>query len=136
MIVDHEAFLFSAVVSQSESSRLFANEITDAEVRLSGQAEKVLNILDYTFIPYEHETLPSAALGWGAGGEVAVSDSDESGLQTAEPFFQIYAGLVQVPEVTFLHGRSGYIHFRLPSEPLFTQWFRSFRQLVQKRYQI
>ena len=136
MIVNHDAFTFSAVVSQDESSRLFGNDITDAEVRLFGQAGKALKVNDYSFIPFQHEKLPSAALGWGAGGEVPVSEKDESGLQTTEPFFQIYADLDQIPGVAFLHGRSGNIRFNLHPEPLLGQWFRKFRQLFQKRYQI
>jgi putative peptide zinc metalloprotease protein len=136
MIVNHKAFTFSAVVSQDESSRLFANEIRDAEVRLFGQAGKALDVHDYTFIPYQQETLPSAALGWSAGGDVPVSGKDESGLKTTEPFFQIYADLNQIPAVAFFHGRSGHIRFNLNPEPLLGQWFRKFRQLLQKRYQI
>ena len=135
-IVSNDAFTFSAVVSQDESSRLFSKEIRDAEVRLFGQAGNALKVKDYNFIPFQHEKLPSAALGWSAGGEVPVSVTDESGLQTTEPFFQIYADLKQMPAVAFLHGRSGHIRFNLYPEPLLEQWFRKFRQLLQKRYQI
>jgi putative peptide zinc metalloprotease protein len=136
VIVNHEAFQFSAVVSQDEASNLFDGEIRNAEVRLFGQGRRTLEAYDYTFIPYQHEELPSAALGWHAGGEIAVSVKDETGLKAAEPFFQIYAKLNKLPSVTFLHGRSGQIRFYLNPEPLLEQWVRKFRQLLQKRYQI
>ncbi|KPK36234.1 MAG: hypothetical protein AMK70_03060 [Nitrospira bacterium SG8_35_1] len=136
LIVNHDAFTFSAVVSQDESSRLFSDEIIDAEVRLFGQEKITLEVSDYTFIPYQHEKLPSAALGWAAGGDVPVSAKDDSGLETTEPFFQIYANLTQMPAVAFLHGRSGHIRFNLHEKPLLEQWFRKFRQLLQKRYQL
>ena len=135
-IVNQKAFRFSAVVSQEEASNLFVDQITKAEVRLFGHGGINLGVTDYRIIPFQHERLPSAALGWYGGGEIAVSLSDESGLQTAEPFFQIYADLRPDPSVAFLHGRAGKLRFTLHPKPLLFQWGRKFRQLLQKRYQI
>ncbi len=136
VIVNQNAFRFSAVVSQDEASRLFGGEIRDAEVRLVGQGDKRLKAYNYKFIPFQHEKLPSAALGWSGGGEVPLSVRDETGLQAAEPFFLIYASLNQQPGVAFLHGRSGLIRFSLQPEPLLKQWIRKFRQILQKRYRL
>ncbi len=135
-IVNQKAFRFSAVVSQEEAANLFVDQITKAEVRLFGQGGINLDVTDYLIIPFQQERLPSAALGWYGGGEIAVSLSDESGLQTAEPFFQIYADLRPDPSVAFLHGRAGKLRFTLHPKPLLVQWGRKFRQLLQKRYQI
>ncbi|MEA3416871.1 MAG: hypothetical protein U9R02_12075 [Thermodesulfobacteriota bacterium] len=135
-IVNQKAFRFSAVVSQEEAANLFVDQITKAEVRVFGQGGINLSVTDYQIIPFQHEKLPSAALGWHGGGEIAVSLSDESGLQTAEPFFQIYANLRTDPSVAFLHGRAGKLRFTLHPKPLLMQWGRKFRQLLQKRYQI
>jgi putative peptide zinc metalloprotease protein len=136
VLVNDDAFRFSAVVSQGEASRLFAGKIRDAQVRLAGESRASVAVGDYKFIPFQHETLPSAALGWHAGGDVPVSVKDETGLKAVEPFFQIYATLHRRPAVAFLHGRSGQIRFLLHPEPLLYQWARKFRQLLQKRYQI
>lgn len=135
-IVDHGKFKFSAVVTQDEASNLFAEPLMDAEVRLYGQSGTNLSVKSYEIIPFQHEILPSAALGWRSGGEIPVAVNDESGLETTEPFFQIYAELEADPEVEFLHGRSGKIRFSMSPAPLLVQWGRSFRQLLQKRYQI
>ena len=135
-VVNHDSFRFSAVVSQDEASNLFADQLQKAEVRLYGQEGTNLQVKSYEIIPFQHERLPSAALGWRSGGEVAVAATDESGLEAAEPFFQIYADLEAEPDVAFLHGRSGKIRFSMNPEPLLVQWARSFRQLLQKRYQI
>lgn len=135
-IVNQKAFRFSAVVSQEEAANLFVDQITKAEVRLFGQGGINLDVTDCRIIPFQHERLPSAALGWYGGGEIAVSLSDESGLQTAEPFFQIYADLRPDPSVAFLHGRAGKLRFTLHPKPLLVQWGRKFLQLLQKRYQI
>jgi len=136
MIINHEAFRFSAVVSQDEASNLFEEQIRKAEVRLHGQSSSNLQVKDFEIIPFQHERLPSAALGWSGGGDVAVSVTDQTGLKTVEPFFHISADVNLRPEVLFLHGRSGKIRFSMEPEPLFVQWFRKLRQLLQKRYQI
>ena len=115
---------------------LFVDKIEKIEVRLFGQAGIKLNVDEYQIIPFQHERLPSAALGWLGGGEVPVSVRDETGLQTSEPFFQIYARTKFDKIAALYHGRSGKLRFTLSPEPLLVQWIRKFRQLLQKRYQI
>jgi len=135
-IVAQGNFRFSTVVSQDDAANLFVDQITKAEVRLFGHAGTNIDVEDYKIIPFQQEKLPSAALGWFGGGEVAVSPTDKTGLQASEPFFQIYAALRPSPEATFLQGRSGKLRFSMHPEPLLIQWARSFRRLLQKRYQI
>jgi putative peptide zinc metalloprotease protein len=135
-IVDHGAFRFSAVVSQDEAANLFAGRIKKAEIRLYGQGGQNIDVIDYKIIPFQHEKLPSAALGWAGGGEVPVAVTDEMGLQAAEPFFQIYASVQSSAKVLLLHGRSGKLRFTLNPKPLLFQWEQKLRQLLQKRYQI
>ncbi len=136
MIVNYGEVRFTAVVTQDDASNLFAGDIASAEVRLHGQGNTSLGVSSYEFIPFQFEKLPSAALGWGAGGEIPVSITDEKGLETAEPFFEVFALLNRHPGIPFHHGRSGQIRFYLNSEPLIQQWLRKFRQVLQKRYQI
>ena len=135
-ILDQSHFRFSAVVSQEEAADLFADEIRKAEVRMYGQGDRNIEVSDYTIIPYQQERLPSAALGWQGGGDVAVSVRDETGLKTVEPFFQITADLLPTPSVLLLHGRSGRLRFTLIPRPLLFQWLHEFRQLLQRRYQL
>jgi putative peptide zinc metalloprotease protein len=135
-IVHHGGFRFSAVVSQNEAADLFVGEIRKAEVRLYGEAGENIDVGSFRIIPFQQEKLPSAALGWLGGGEVPVSVRDDSGLQAAEPFFQILAKVQPMPAVLYLHGRSGKIRFSLDPKPLLLQWGHKFRQLLQRRYQI
>jgi putative peptide zinc metalloprotease protein len=134
--VYHGAFHFSAVVSQDEAADLFEGQISKAEVRLYGQAGKNIGISEYKIIPFQHEKLPSAALGWFGGGEVPVSVQDETGLQATEPFFQIYATVLSASGTALFHGRSGKLRFTLSPKPLLFQWGHKFRQLLQRRYQL
>jgi putative peptide zinc metalloprotease protein len=85
-------------------------------------------------IPVESSTLPSAALGAGAGGEVIVSPADPSGTRAAETFYEVRLQLAEAVPAMLFHGQSGRVRFRLPPEPLLQQGLRSLRQLIQERY--
>jgi putative peptide zinc metalloprotease protein len=135
-IISPERYRFSAVVSQEEAANLFSGNISgQMAVRLVGQGNIDLPVTGYKVIPFQHERLPSAALGWGAGGDIPVSGKDDQGLQTVEPFFQIYADLEPSRQVVLNHGHSGQIRFIQRSEPLLNQLARKVRQFFQKRYQ-
>lgn len=133
-IVNPQSFHFSAIVTQQEASRLFADEIRMAEVRLFGQSGIPVAVTDRKIIPADRDTLPSAALGWRGGGEVATAPTDASGVRASEPFFELHATVKPEGDALILHGRSGKIRFSLPAEPLLRQWIRKLRQLLQKRY--
>lgn len=135
-LVNDEKFYFVSVVSQEDVSELFARGVRQMEVKLSGQAETAIPVQSYESIPMEQTHLPSPALGWGAGGDVAVDTKDDRGVKTAEPFYEVRAVLEGGTEASLLHGRSGKIRFRLAAEPLLWQGWRGLRQLVQKRYQV
>jgi putative peptide zinc metalloprotease protein len=135
-IVAPEQFRFSAVVSQEEAANLFDNRVTgEIAIRLAGQSGSEVQVEQFNMIPFQQERLPSAALGWGSGGDIPVSGKDDKGLQTVEPFFQIYADLEQSNAAVLNHGHSGQIRFKLQSEPLLQQLLRKARQFLQKRYQ-
>jgi putative peptide zinc metalloprotease protein len=135
-LVGEQGVEFTAIVSQQDASRLFGQNVRRASVRFYGQADAEVPARDFRIIPAEQETLPSAALGWHAGGDVRTAMTDTSGLKTAEPFFQVVAELAPAEGVAMLHGRSGRVCFRLKPEPLLLQWMRQFRQMLQKRYQL
>lgn len=138
-IVDPRSFRFLAVVSQEEAARLFdERSFEHMAVRLYGQSHTEIPVRDVEVIPFQQQRLPSAALGWGAGGNIPVSHRDAQGLQTVEPYFRIAAELetsVGAEKTAFHHGRSGQIRFRLAAQPLIPQLARKVRQFFQKRYQ-
>ena len=133
-VVNPQAFQFCAIISQEDASRLFAGEIRSGEVRLFGRSEVALPVSARKVIPADRNTLPSAALGWRSGGEVAISPTDTTGLTAREPFFEMRALVGAPPGVRLLDGRSGKIRFDLPPEPLLGQWLRKLDQLLQQRY--
>jgi putative peptide zinc metalloprotease protein len=131
-----DEFRFAAVVPQQRAAELFSEGIKGAEVRINGQAERIVAVEGRLVIPAQQEILPSAALGWFMGGEVATSMEDQSGRRAAEPFFEVRADIVPNENVTLAHGVSGKMRFTLQPEPLLPRWLRMLRQLIQERYRI
>ena len=136
-VVDTREWRFVAVLPQV-ATHLFDSDVQTAEVRLRGQ--EGLNVLagDVRIVPFETGALPSQALGFAGGGDVAVSPQDPKGLTAAEPFFRI---LARVPSDTeqplgLAHGRLGTMRLTLDSRPLLVQWERDLRQFLQRRFRV
>jgi putative peptide zinc metalloprotease protein len=144
LVVDPRAFEFVATVAQTDADAAFGGAARGsslavaahgrAEVRLRGQSAQTLEVIHWKIVPGSQERLPSAALGWQAGGDVPVASNDPS--KATEPFFEVRAELPPTPSVALLHGRSGAIRFDLRPEPLLPRWWRRLWQLLQKRYQL
>ena len=136
ILVNPREYEFVAIVNQNDADSLFSLTMHRAEVRLHGQAERVSVVQDIKVVPAEQSELPSAALGWGAGGEVATKLNDPQGQRAAEPFFRV-SGMIEEADYTgIVHGRTGKIRFFIGYEPLLKQWLRRFWQLLQRRYQV
>lgn len=133
-VIDPARYRFIAVVLQEEASNLFLDQARKVEVRLRGFSSRTVPVKDFAMLPYQRKKLPSAALGWRGGGEVATSAKDESGLEATEPFFEIRANIEGFPGLVFMNGESGVLRFTLDSQPLLFQWARRLRQFVQRRY--
>jgi putative peptide zinc metalloprotease protein len=136
-VVDPRDWRFVAVLPQV-STHLFDNEVQQVEVRLRG--EEGVNVLgtDVRIVPFETGKLPTPALGFPGGGEIAVSPQDAQGLTAAEPFFRIHARLPahggDMPRLA--HGRLGTMRLTLDNRPLLFQWDRSLRQFLQRRFRV
>jgi putative peptide zinc metalloprotease protein len=137
LLANPAAFEFAATVMEEDVNALFAKKISGANVRLYGDAGSKLPVAHWRVIPGGQQILPSAALGWSAGGEVPVAmDENSQGSKSAEPFFEVLGDLDSQNGVALLDGRSGKISFKLEPQPLLPRWTRSLWQLLQKRYQI
>lgn len=137
VIVDESRHRFVAILPQV-ATHVFKGEIELAEVRLGGEDGNNLMLRDVSVMPFEQGVLPSRALGFAGGGDIAVQPGDPSGLMAAEPFFRIHASFdaAQAEEVTLAHGRLGVMRLTLTPKPLLEQWERSLRQLLQRRFRV
>ncbi len=135
-LVDDSAFRMSAVVRQEAASRLFEPGEQRVEVRLHGRAEQTIAVRDLAVVPYQHQQLPSAALGWMGGGDQPIKSGAEGGDGTlsSEPFFLVRARLLPAPGMPLWQGQSGVMRISAGHAPLLLQWQRDLRQLLQRRF--
>jgi putative peptide zinc metalloprotease protein len=136
LLINSNAFEFTATVKQDDADALFAQRTPLASIRLKGQAGQEIPAIRWKVIPGEQQTLPSPALGWHGGGELQVSPQDPQGRKAAEPFFSVLAEVKPGGNVALLDGRTGKIRFDLQPEPLLPRWIRRLQQMFQKRYQV
>lgn len=88
-------------------------------------------------IPGGRRELPSAALGIAGGGALAVRMHREStGVEAAEPFFEVDVELTDAHAARLLPGQRVVARFRLPDAPLAVQLWRAVRQTLQERFQV
>ncbi len=107
----------------------------NTSIRLYGDAGQEYIPDRLRIVPFEQHKLPSAALGWRAGGPIATLETDEYGLTAQEAFFRVEAEFDDLSAGTHvLHGRTGILRIRLPDEPIAQQLYRAFNQLLQRRF--
>lgn len=135
-LINKNKYLFVSVIPQKEIGQLFSRRVTGTVIRLRGQAAFPVLVDTMIIIPMEQNRLPSSALGFMGGGEIAVKTGDSSGTFAAEPFYEVRVGVVQDKNVALMHGRSGFVWFSLGHQPLLWQWVRKLRQVIQKNYQL
>lgn len=137
-IVGEGGYRFTAIVTQEDAEELFRQRPSGVELRLSGQAEHLIEASSVTLIPYQRQKLASSALGWLGGGDFAVRTDDQTGKVAAESFFELRARLpaAALQDLVALHGLTGILRIPLPEQALAIRLRESLRQLAQKRYQL
>ena len=131
-IIDLYEYEFKAVVSQNNSFDLFKSTNFKSQVKMYGMASETIESKNLTIIPYEQDILPSASLGWKAGGEIATKDDDSSGTRTKESFFLVTAKLN--PSKVLHHGKRGELRIELKPESIAKQFYKGLKQVIQRRY--
>ena len=92
---------------------------------MNGQIEKI--------IPAGQERLPSAALGYAAGGATRIDIEDPSGRMTVEPFFEILVVPRHPAPITLRPGQTMALRFETSPRTLLAQGWRGLLQLFQRR---
>jgi len=133
-----QGYQFVAVISQERARELFAQPVGELGLRLLGQADQLIAVDRVVLLPYQIDRLPSAALGWLGGGDLAVSNQDAKGEKAAEEFFELRLTLQPDPaaDLVLAHGMRGVLRLELPPRSLYDRLNVSLRQLVQKRYRL
>lgn len=113
-----------------------ADAAQHVEIRVKGRPEQKLSGSITKRLRVGQERLPSAALGYRAGGSIAVSPDDEYGTKAAERFFELHVKPDPDVPVKLMSGQRVIVRLEMPPKPLAVQWWHSFLQLIQKRFLI
>ncbi len=97
-----------------------------SDEKLGGRIVKIL--------PAGQEQLPSAALGYAAGGPIQTAADDRHGTKTTERFFEIR--IVPDASAGLLSGQRVVVRTEMPSRPLIFQWWQMALRFFQRRFQI
>lgn len=122
-----------AVIPQQDIG-LF-ERLRNVEVRLRGNADRVLSAKLERLTPAADMQLPSAALGTAGGGAITVDPSDPDGLQTLQPLFHIDVSLPDDTPAAYL-GRRVFVRFDHGTEAVAWRLVRSMRQLFLRQLDV
>jgi putative peptide zinc metalloprotease protein len=125
-----------AIAGQGEAARLIKEARPIVEMRVKARPDIELPGRIETILPAGHEQLPSAALGYAAGGATQIDLQDPSGRRTAEPFFEILVTPSIEEGTTIRPGQIMLLRFETSPKPLLVQGWRSLLQLFQRRFQV
>jgi putative peptide zinc metalloprotease protein len=109
----------------------------EVEFRVRGQPDLRVRGRIERIPPAGAAQLPSAALGYMAGGALAVDPSDASGTKTSERFFEVVIRPIDAREGILLPGQRVVIRFTMNRRsPMLAQWYREVRQVIQRRFSV
>lgn len=135
VVADLDHLCIRAVASQKVASRLIAGARPQVDIRIKGRPDIELTGRIETIIPSGHERLPSAALGYSAGGSTRTDLEDPTGRRAAEPFFEILVVPSFSDSIMLRPGQTMALRFETSPKPLLVQGWRTLLQLFQRRFQ-
>ncbi len=133
VVADLDQLRIRAVASQQVASRLIETARTHVDIRVKNRPDLGFTGQIQQIIPAGQEQLPSAALGYAAGGATRIDQADASGRRAAEPFFEVLVAPADNTSVVLRPGQTMALRIETAPQPLFVQGWRSLMQLFQKR---
>jgi len=134
MVASLDKVLIRAMAGQDVAGILIDEPIRDVEIRLKGRPGVKLNGTVEEILPAGRDRLPSAALGYAAGGSVPTDPNDRQGTKAAERQFELR--IRPDRDSNLLVGQRVVVRVRTNDKPLLAQWWRSLLQLIQKRFMV
>jgi putative peptide zinc metalloprotease protein len=134
LVADLDDVMIRAVVGQDDK-RLIDAAGRRVQLRVRGRPTEWLTGTRTETLPAGRKQLPSAALGYAAGGPIRTDPTDPRGARTAERVFQVLVRPDLAPHVRLLPGQRVVVRFDMSPKPLAVQWWRYLRQLILRRIQ-
>ncbi len=143
LVADLDNVLIRATAGQEHAAMLNDQDLIHVEIRVKGRPDVTLTGEIEQIYPAGQEELPSKALGYAVGGSMPTLVEDPRGVRTAEKFFEIRIKPIIDPnlndsnnQIRLLPGQRIVARIQTPNKPLAVQWWRSLRQLFQRRFHI
>jgi putative peptide zinc metalloprotease protein len=128
--------LIRATARQRLAALLVEQAYKELEIRVKRCPNNLLKGQLEEISPAGHEVLPSQALGYAVGGSMPTLAQDPHGIRAAEMFFEVRIRPNPDSSIRLLTGQRVIARIQTTSKPLVVQWWRSLRQLFQRRFQI
>ena len=131
--------IIRAAASNDMSGQLHNEASPDVEIRVKGRPDMLLGGTIQKILPAGQQDLPSPALGYAVGGQMAVANDDRRGTKTTEDFFEIHINDLHFLNPSdgsgrILPGQRVIVRFNMKHKPLAQQAWTSLLQLIQKRF--
>jgi putative peptide zinc metalloprotease protein len=136
IVASLEDVIVRATAGQQLAALLVEQAFKQLEIRVKGRPDVMLAGEIEKIFPAGQEVLPSEALGYAVGGSMPTVSQDPRGTRAAENFFEIRIRPAPDSPVRLLSGQRVIARIQMPSKPLAAQWWRSLRQLFQRRFHI
>ncbi len=133
-VMDETLPTVRVIVTQSDMG-LVQTGVKAVEIRLSNHPRQTIPAGIVRKAPEATNYLPSAALATIHGGKIAVDPDSKGGLKTREKVFQLeleFSSLANNYEI----GQRVHVRFDHGSEPLGWQWYRRFRQVFLRQFNV
>jgi putative peptide zinc metalloprotease protein len=132
VVVDADQLRIRAVADQQVASRLIDDGRPEVSIRVKHRPDLELAGEIQKIIPAGQAQLPSAALGYAAGGRTRIDQTDASGRRAAEPFFEVLVAPFSANSVGLRPGQTMSLRFETSAKPLLVQVWRALLQLFQR----
>lgn len=136
MVASLDEMIIRATAAQDIAAILIDESEPTADMRLRGRPDDRFAGTIEKIVPAGLDELPSAALGYGAGGSMEISPTDDQGRRTAERFFEIHIAPHNNDDIRLLSGQRVIVRFTTPTKPLIVQWWRDILRVIQRRFHI
>ncbi len=132
-----------ATVVRAAADQYLGPDLVQAEARQSEVEMKVVGRPGVTYRGVIErisdaglDELPSAALGYAAGGPLAIDPSDAEGTKTVEKYFEVRIAPEDLPEgaPALMAGQRVTVRFTFADKPLLWQGWLELQRLFQKRF--
>jgi putative peptide zinc metalloprotease protein len=129
-----DELIIRATAGQDVAAMAFEQAAPVVEMRIPGRPDKVLRGRIVEISPEGRDVLPSQALGFRAGGPIAVRPDDPNGLRTAERVFEIRIQPDKDGAADLRAGHRVVVRMEMRPKPLVVQWWTAARQVFQRRF--